>query len=134
MFTPETARSVMYPVLLTLGGSALLASIAFFAKKYFIGRGGIGRSERWEVDSGGGGGGGRQVRVKTSSIRSTSKTLDSFFQLTSRTSHAFQSAHGNPRGPRVMESELKAYKNRAFSETGLGGTGSTTLSSSSSFR
>ena len=74
MFTPETARSVMYPVLLTLGGSALLASIAFFAKKYFIGRGGIGRSERWEVDSGGGGGGGRQVRVKTSSIRSTSET------------------------------------------------------------
>ena len=79
MFTPETARSVMYPVLLTLGGSALLASIAFFAKKYFIGRGGIGRSERWEVDSGGGGGsGGRQVRVKTSSIRSTSKMFGFF--------------------------------------------------------
>jgi len=109
VFTPETARSVMYPVLLTLGGSALLASIAFFAKKYFIGRGGIGgRSERWEVDSGGGGGGGG--------------------------SGGRQSAHGNPRGPRVMESELKAYKNRAFSETGLGGTGSTTLSSSSSIR
>ena len=84
MFTPETARSVMYPVLLTLGGSALLASIAFFAKKYFIGRGGIGRSERWEVDSGGGtgGSGGRQVRVsehfKTSSIRSTSKLFGFF--------------------------------------------------------
>ena len=62
MFTPETARSVMYPILLTLGGSALLASIAFFAKKYFIGRGGIGRSDHWEVDSGGGGGvgGGRR--------------------------------------------------------------------------
>ena len=29
--------SVMYPVLLTLGGSALLASVAFFAKKLFIG-------------------------------------------------------------------------------------------------
>ena len=54
MFTPETARSVMYPILLTLGGSALLASIAFFAKKYFIGR-------QWEVDAGGGAG-GRQVR------------------------------------------------------------------------
>ena len=63
MFTPETARSVMYPILLTLGGSALLASIAFFAKKYFIGRGGIGRSNQWEVDSGGGGAGGRQVRA-----------------------------------------------------------------------
>ena len=55
MFTPETARSVMYPILLTLGGSALLASIAFFAKKYFIGR-------QWEVDAGGGAG-GRQVRT-----------------------------------------------------------------------
>ena len=67
VFTPETARSVMYPVLLTLGGSALLASVAFFAKKFFIGRGigGIGRSSQWEVDSGGAGGGRRQVRTRS---------------------------------------------------------------------
>ena len=40
----------------------------------------------------------------------------------------FQSGNGDSNGARVVESELKAYKNRAFSETGLGGAGTTTVS------
>ena len=50
------------------------------------------------------------------------------------TNNAFQNGNVTSNGARVVESELRAYKNRAFSETVLGGAGSTTESSSSAIR
>ena len=55
---------------------------------------------------------------------------DEMARRTSERNDPFQSGNGDSNGAgRVVESELKAYKNRAFSETGLGGgAGSTTIS------
>jgi hypothetical protein len=75
VFTPEKARNVMYPILLTLGGSILLASLAFFAKKYLT------TGIRWKLGS---------SQNLNGGIGDGANRSDSY--------------------------ELKAYKNKAFSE------------------